>query len=234
MRQEATMNRNSLFNSHDFTVGHANLTTNTTIGEAIAGDDERSMARGRRRRRSKRSCGDDHDHNQDETVVVMRRKLTDEQLKHLEMSFCDEHKLESHRKERLASELGLDPRQVAVWFQNRRARWKHKRLEEEYNKLKAAHEGTITLKSQLESQVVKLREQLCRAEEEKQSLLAGRVVSNGTTNTHYSFNPSTSSMEVCPPLLGELGLGRCENIFDLCDKNYIHEFEWINLHGYGL
>ncbi|KAK9165592.1 hypothetical protein Scep_000783 [Stephania cephalantha] len=233
MRQEATMNRNSVFNSHDFNqLGHASLTTNATNGDAIAGDDERSMTRGRQRRRSKR-----YDHNQDdETAVMMRRKLTDEQAKHLEMSFGDEHKLESHRKERLASELGLDPRQVAVWFQNRRARWKHKTLEEEYNKLKAAHEGTITLNSQLEAQVVELREQLCRAEEEKQSLHAERVGSSGTTNTtHYSFNPSTFSTElVCPPLLGELGLGRSENIFDLCDTNYIHEFEWINLHGYGL
>lgn len=69
------------------------------------------------------------------------------------MNFGNEHKLESERKDKLASELGLDPRQVAVWFQNRRARWKNKKLEEEYTKLKTAHETNIIEKCRLESEV---------------------------------------------------------------------------------
>lgn len=85
--------------------------------------------------------------------LFRKRKLTDEQVNMLEMNFGDEHKLESERKDRLAAELGLDPRQVAVWFQNRRARWKNKRLEEEYNKLKNSHDNVVVDKCRLESEV---------------------------------------------------------------------------------
>ena len=82
-----------------------------------------------------------------------KRKLSAEQVNFLEMTFGDEHKLETERKEKLASDLGLDPRQVAVWFQNRRARWKNKKLEEEYTKLKTAHESIVVEKCLLESEV---------------------------------------------------------------------------------
>lgn len=86
--------------------------------------------------------------------LMRKRKLSDEQVSMLEKCFGSEHKLESERKDKLAAELGLDPRQVAVWFQNRRARWKSKKLEEEYNKLRAEHESTVVEKCRLESQVL--------------------------------------------------------------------------------
>jgi len=82
-----------------------------------------------------------------------KRKLSDEQANILEQNFGNEHKLESEKKDRLAMELGLDPRQVAVWFQNRRARWKTKKLEEEYLSLKKIHESTVLEKCLLETKV---------------------------------------------------------------------------------
>lgn len=65
-----------------------------------------------------------------------KKRLTNEQLDSLEMSFQEEIKLEPERKMKLAQELDLQPRQVAVWFQNRRARWKVKQIERLYDALK--------------------------------------------------------------------------------------------------
>lgn len=64
------------------------------------------------------------------------RRFSDEQIKSLESLFKMENKLEPRKKLEMARELGLHPRQVAIWFQNRRARWKTKQLERDYNVLK--------------------------------------------------------------------------------------------------
>ncbi|KAL2343091.1 hypothetical protein Fmac_004376 [Flemingia macrophylla] len=69
-----------------------------------------------------------------------KRRLSVDQVKALEKNFEVENKLEPDRKVKLAQELGLQPRQVAVWFQNRRARWKTKQLERDYGVLKASYE----------------------------------------------------------------------------------------------
>ncbi|XP_055810964.1 homeobox-leucine zipper protein ATHB-6-like [Solanum dulcamara] len=66
-----------------------------------------------------------------------KRRLRVDQVKALERNFEVDNKLEPERKVKLAQELGLQPRQVAIWFQNRRARWKTKQLERDYNVLKA-------------------------------------------------------------------------------------------------
>ncbi|CAN6848861.1 unnamed protein product [Brassica oleracea] len=59
----------------------------------------------------------------------------------LDKNFELENKLEAERKVKLAQELGLQPRQVAVWFQNRRARWKTKQLEKDYGVLKTQYDS---------------------------------------------------------------------------------------------
>ncbi|EHA8589174.1 homeobox-leucine zipper protein HOX20 [Cocos nucifera] len=69
-----------------------------------------------------------------------KRRLSVDQVRALEKNFELENKLEPERKVRLAQELGLQPRQVAVWFQNRRARWKTKQLERDYASLKASYD----------------------------------------------------------------------------------------------
>ncbi|CAI9780904.1 unnamed protein product [Fraxinus pennsylvanica] len=76
-----------------------------------------------------------------EELGPKKRRLNVDQVKALEKNFEVENKLEPDRKVKLAQELGLQPRQVAVWFQNRRARWKTKQLERDYGLLKANYDA---------------------------------------------------------------------------------------------
>ncbi|CAM8904941.1 unnamed protein product [Rhodiola kirilowii] len=74
-------------------------------------------------------------------ISEKKRRLSLTQVKALERNFEVENKLEPERKVKLAQELGLQPRQVAVWFQNRRSRWKNKQLERNYGVLKSNYEN---------------------------------------------------------------------------------------------
>ncbi|KAI3824971.1 hypothetical protein L1987_06444 [Smallanthus sonchifolius] len=69
-----------------------------------------------------------------------KRRLTVDQVQFLEKSFEEENKLEPERKVQLAMELNLQPRQVAIWFQNRRARCKTKQLEKDYEILNSSYD----------------------------------------------------------------------------------------------
>lgn len=90
-----------------------------------------------------------------------KRRLTTDQVRLLEISFELENKLEPERKAQLAKALGLKPRQIAIWFQNRRARWKTKRLEKDYEALRSSyeslkvdHECLLKEKEELEAEVM--------------------------------------------------------------------------------
>ncbi|KAJ7965746.1 Homeobox associated leucine zipper protein [Quillaja saponaria] len=74
-------------------------------------------------------------------ISEKKRRLKLEQVRALEISFELENKLDPERKVKLAEDLGLQPRQVAIWFQNRRARWKTKQLERDYGVLKANYDA---------------------------------------------------------------------------------------------
>lgn len=94
-----------------------------------------------------------------------KRRLSTEQVRALEKSFeLQGNKLESERKLQLAAALGLHPRQVAIWFQNRRARWKTKQLEKDYELLKiqfdafkSQNEALKQHKKKLQSEILALR-----------------------------------------------------------------------------
>ncbi|XP_054783487.1 homeobox-leucine zipper protein ATHB-12-like [Prosopis cineraria] len=69
-----------------------------------------------------------------------KRRFSKDQIKLLESMFETESRLDPSKKSQLASELGLQPRQVAIWFQNRRARSKSKHLQRSYSLLRANYD----------------------------------------------------------------------------------------------
>ncbi|CAA3000000.1 homeobox-leucine zipper HAT5 [Olea europaea subsp. europaea] len=110
---------------------------------------------------------DKQENGDDDYQSEKKRRLMPDQVQFLEKSFEVENKLEPERKLRLAKELGLQPRQVAIWFQNRRARYKTKHLEKEYDslkesfdKLKADYDSHFKENEKLKDEVRLLTEKL--------------------------------------------------------------------------
>ncbi|WOK95173.1 hypothetical protein Cni_G03880 [Canna indica] len=89
-----------------------------------------------------------------------RKRFSEEQIKSLESMFETQTKLEPRQKLQMARELGLQPRQVAIWFQNKRARWKSKQLEREYRGLKADYDALLASFESLKKEKQALLNQL--------------------------------------------------------------------------
>ncbi|CAK8566910.1 unnamed protein product [Lathyrus sativus] len=91
-------------------------------------------------------------------MLEKKRRLGYDQVKALEKSFELDNKLEPERRMKLAEELGLQPRQVSIWFQNRRARSKTKQLERDYGVLKSNFDVLKVEYSNLQQENQKLRD----------------------------------------------------------------------------
>ena len=103
-----------------------------------------------------RKCGlqsESHSHENNDEPLSRKRRLTLDQTKSLEQSYSKDNKLEADQKNKLALELGLQPRQVAIWYQNRRARSKAKSIEGKYNALKLQYQEVVLKNRRLEAEV---------------------------------------------------------------------------------
>ncbi|KAJ0257755.1 Homeobox-leucine zipper protein ATHB-54 [Hirschfeldia incana] len=130
--------------------------------------------------------------------TTKKRKLTPIQLRLLEESFEEDKRLEPDRKLWLAEKLGLQPSQVAIWFQNRRARFKTRQLELDcdslkasYAKLKTDRDILVRRNQALKDKVALLKEELKIQEKlETQSMETEKLGEEGSSvksdNTQYS------------------------------------------------
>ncbi|KAG7961263.1 hypothetical protein I3843_09G006600 [Carya illinoinensis] len=119
-----------------------------------------------------------------------KKRLASDQLDSLERSFQEEIKLDPDRKMKLSKELGLQPRQIAVWFQNRRARWKAKQLEHLYDALKQDYDVISREKQKLQEEVMKLKAML-RSEQ-----AGGRKQAGSTGYTEISGEETVESTSI--------------------------------------
>ncbi|KDP38050.1 hypothetical protein JCGZ_04693 [Jatropha curcas] len=116
-------------------------------------------------------------------------RLSKEQSRLLEESFRQHHTLNPRQKEALAMQLKLRPRQVEVWFQNRRARSKLKQTEMECEYLKRWF-GSLT-------------EQNRRLQREVEELRAMKVGPPTVISPHSCEPLPASTLTMCP---------RCERV----------------------
>ena len=108
---------------------------------------------------SSKTCSTHRRRRKKKTNNMNKRRFSDEQIRSLESIFySSDSKLDSRKKVQLATELGLQPRQIAIWFQNRRARRKSKEMENNFRSLRANYDN--------------LASQFKTLQEEKNSLLS--------------------------------------------------------------
>lgn len=115
-----------------------------------------------------------------------KKRLSQEQVRVLERSFTTHKKLEPELKQKLAKQLGVPPRQVAIWYQNKRARWRTQSLEVEYSTVQVKLEHALADKRRLERDVKQLREEL----RQTQHML---MFNNNSSNSSSGFENNCSS-----------------------------------------
>lgn len=101
---------------------------------------------------SPRTSDEDEDGN-----ARKKLRLTKEQSALLEDRFKEHSTLNPKQKQALAKQLNLRPRQVEVWFQNRRARTKLKQTEVDCEFLKRCYETLTDENRRLQKEVNELR-----------------------------------------------------------------------------
>ncbi|XP_076924268.1 homeobox-leucine zipper protein HAT1-like [Bidens hawaiensis] len=110
--------------------------------------------------RDRRACsrGGGGMSDEDENGLTRKKlRLTKEQSAFLEDSFKEHNSLNPKQKQALAKQLNLRPRQVEVWFQNRRARTKLKQTEVDCEYLKRCCETLTEENRRLQKELQELR-----------------------------------------------------------------------------
>ncbi|XP_039000197.1 homeobox-leucine zipper protein HOX11-like [Hibiscus syriacus] len=113
---------------------------------------------GRRNMETETERGSSRASDDDENGSTRKKlRLTKEQSAFLEESFKEHNTLNPKQKLALAKQLNLRPRQVEVWFQNRRARTKLKQTEVDCEHLKRWCETLTEENRRLQKELQELR-----------------------------------------------------------------------------
>ncbi|XP_044476288.1 homeobox-leucine zipper protein HAT4-like [Mangifera indica] len=104
-----------------------------------------------------RDCSRGISDEEDGDTSRKKLRLSKDQSAILEESFKEHNTLNPKQKMALAKQLGLRPRQVEVWFQNRRARTKLKQTEVDCEFLKRCCENLTEENRRLQKEVQDLR-----------------------------------------------------------------------------
>ncbi|KAK9116826.1 hypothetical protein Sjap_015773 [Stephania japonica] len=138
------------------------------------------------------TVGDDDLSDDGSHMGEKKRRLNMEQVKTLEKNFELGNKLEPERKMQLARALGLQPRQIAIWFQNRRARWKTKQLEKDYDLLKRQYDVVKADNDALQTQNKKLQAEISALKSRESTTVAA-----GASELMINLNKETDQGSAC-------------------------------------
>ncbi|GKA42023.1 homeobox-leucine zipper protein HAT3-like protein [Tanacetum coccineum] len=137
----------------DALVSSPNSTVSSVSGKRI----EREENEAERESSSHGDGGDDDDDGGDAAAARKKLRLSKDQAAVLEETFKEHNTLNPKQKLALAKQLDLRPRQVEVWFQNRRARTKLKQTEVDCEYLKRCCDTLTEENRRLQKEVNELR-----------------------------------------------------------------------------
>ncbi|XP_022156620.1 homeobox-leucine zipper protein ATHB-16-like [Momordica charantia] len=162
-----------------------------------------------------------------------KRRLRLDQVKALERHFEVENKLEPDRKLKIAAELELEPRQVTIWFQNRRARWKTKQLERDYGVLKVNYDALKldydVLEKQntsLASKLRELREKVSRESEEMKIQREFTAIDNCSATSMMNCFEISNQREFMKATNEEQSLFNAEETCNFCSVDQAPSLHW--------
>ncbi|GMJ15076.1 hypothetical protein like AT5G47370 [Hibiscus trionum] len=128
---------------------------NSTISSSVSG--KRSEREGNNGDELERASSHGVSDEEDGDTSRKKLRLSKDQSAVLEECFKEHNTLNPKQKLALAKQLGLRPRQVEVWFQNRRARTKLKQTEVDCEFLKRCCENLTKENRRLQKEVQELR-----------------------------------------------------------------------------
>ncbi|KAE9593902.1 hypothetical protein Lal_00036264 [Lupinus albus] len=185
-----------------------------------------------RRKRREEECEEKGSDDDENGSTRKKLRLSKDQSAFLEESFKEHTTLNPKQKLALAKQLNLRPRQVEVWFQNRRARTKLKQTEVDCEYLKRCCETLTEENRKLHKELQELRAlktsqpfymqlpattlTMCPSCEKVATNTTGSAATKttgaATTNHHISTTTTTNNDNNGSHVHAELSLGKNNNI----------------------